>query len=448
MRYLPTAAEHERSMLETIGAKSIGELFASIPKEIRFSGMLKIDPALSEQELLSFFRELGRANEAAGMTSFLGGGMYNHFVPSHVDQLINRSEFYTAYTPYQAEIAQGTLQTIFEFQSMICMLTGMEVSNASLYDGATSCSEALLMSHRIGRGRSKVLISGVIHPHYRDVCNTYLGQLDIEVVTVPIRSDGRTNFIAANALIDENTCGVLIQSPNFLGVIEDVAAWSEVTHRTGAMLTVCTSEPLSFGLVKPPGEFGADIVCGEGQSFGIPMQYGGPSLGLFATREKHVRQMPGRLVGRANDVDGREGYILALATREQHIRREKATSNICTNQGLCMTMATIYLATLGKQGIRQLAELNLMKAAYLRGKLATLRGVELPYEAPYFNEFVVRFHKSAGDVLGALEEKGIIGGLDLGRFSERWTNDLLVCATEMTTKAAIDRFVEELEAEL
>jgi len=448
MRYFPSAPEDERLMLEAIGAESIDELFAAIPKEIRSSGELSLQPALSEQELETFFRELGARNKAAAMTSFLGGGAYRHFVPSHVDQLVLRSEIYTAYTPYQAELAQGTLQTIFEFQTMIAMLTGMDVANASLYDGATACSEALLMADRIARKRKKMLICGAVHPHYREVCDTYLRHLGIEVHTIPLQPDGSSCIEEAARLVDEETAGVLVQSPNFLGVIEDIAAWAETAHSAGAMLAVAVAEPLSLGIVRPPGEFGADIVCGEAQSFGIPPSFGGPGVGFFAAREKHVRQMPGRLVGRAKDVDGNDGFVLALATREQHIRREKATSNICTNQGLCMTMATIYMITLGKTGLRRLAELNLSKAAYMRGKLTAIKGVDAPYSAPFFNEFVVRLPEPAAEVAEALENKGIVAGLDLGRFDEAWTNDLLVCATEMTTADSIDRFAAELEAAL
>ncbi len=446
MRYLPTAPDDEREMLDAIGAGSIDELFASIPEEIHFKGELDLDPARSEQELHAFFNELAGKNRAARMDSFLGGGSYNHFVPSHIDQLILRSEFYTAYTPYQAELAQGTLQTIFEFQTMITMLTGMEVANASLYDGATACSEALLMADRIARKRRKMVICGAVHPHYREVCDTFLRHLGIEVLTVPMRPDGSSCIEDAKNMIDEGTAGVLVQSPNFLGAVEDVAAWAELAHSSGAMLVVAVAEPLSLGILRPPGEFGADVVCGEAQSLGIPPQFGGPGVGFFATLQKNVRQMPGRLVGRATDVDGNPGFVLALATREQHIRREKATSNICTNQGLCMTMATMYMATLGKAGIRKLAQLNLSKAAYLRDKLTAIPGVEAPYSAPFFNEFVVRLPIPAANAVTSLADRNIAAGIDLGRFEEIWRNDLLVCATETTTAGAIDRFADGLEA--
>ena len=446
MRYIANAPADQKAMLERIGAKSIDELFASIPKDIRFSGSLDLGPALSEQELIQFFGEMAGANRGAQMSSFLGGGMYRHFVPSHVDQLVLRSEIYTAYTPYQAEIAQGTLQTIFEFQSMICMLTGLEVSNASLYDGATACSEAVLMADRIQRKRNRIVISALVHPYFREVCDTYLSHLDLDVVTLPMGSDGRTDRAAAEEAIDENTSCVLIQSPNFLGCIEEVRTFADLAHEKGAMLATAMSEPLSLGIVRSPGEDGADIVCGEGQSFGIPLQYGGPSLGFFATRDKYVRQMPGRLVGKTVDVDGKDGFVLALATREQHIRRDKATSNICTNQGLFMTMATIYLCTLGKVGIRELAKLNLSKATYLKNALAVLPGVEVPYTAPTFNEFVVRLPKPAADIANNLESADIVAGLDLGRFKDEWANDLLVCATEMNSREEIDHLVTELEA--
>lgn len=444
MRYLPNAAEDEREMLDVIGAKSVEELFGSIPETIRFTGELNLDPAMSEQDLHRFFGELAHANLFANMTSFLGGGMYRHFIPSHIDQLVMRSEVYTAYTPYQAEIAQGTLQTIFEFQTMICQLTGLDVANASLYDGATACSEALLMADRIHKNKKKIVISGLLHPHYREVCDTYLSHLNLEVVTLPIASNGRTDLTSAESIVDDNTSCVLVQSPNFLGAIEDVTALAGLAHEKGALLAVAMSEPLSMGIVKSPGACGADIVCGEGQSFGIPLQYGGPSLGFFATREKFVRQMPGRLVGRTRDVDGKDGFVLALSTREQHIRREKATSNICTNQGLFMTMATIYMITLGKVGMSKLAVLNMQKAAYLRAKLSELKGVEIPYDSPIFNEFVARLPKPASEVMPSLEKDGIVGGLDLGCINGEWNHNLLVCATEMNSREEIDRFAEVL----
>lgn len=448
MRYLPVADEDEKSMLAEIGVASIDDLFSCIPGEIRFSGAMNLEPALSEQELQAFFCELASTNKAMGMTSFLGAGSYPHFSPSHIDQLILRSEFYTAYTPYQAELAQGTLQTIFEYQSMICMITGMDVSDASLYDGATACSEALLMADRIARKRKKMLVCKAVHPHYREVCDTFLRHLGIELVTIPVNPDGVSCLETADGMIDEQTAAVLIQSPNFLGAIENVEAWAELAHSAGAMLIVAVAEPLSLGVVRPPGEFGADVVCGEAQSFGIPTQFGGPGLGFFSAREKYVRQMPGRIVGRAKDVDGNDGFVMALATREQHIRREKATSNICTNQGLCMTMATIYLTTLGKVGLRRLADLNLGKAAYMRKALTAIDGVEAPYSAPFFNEFVIRTPRPASEVLAALEKKKIIGGLDLGRYAKEWSHDLLVCATELTSRESIDLLAEQMEAVL
>lgn len=445
MRYLPAAPDDEKAMLEIIGADSVAELFYSIPSEIRFDGEPALEKAMSEQELQAFFCGLASTSRAAGMTSFLGAGAYRHFVPSHIDQLIQRSEVYTAYTPYQAELSQGTLQTIFEWQTMICMLTGLEVANASLYDGATACSEALLMADRVARKRKKMLTCGAVHPHYREVCDTYLRHLGIELHTIPIDGSGRSCLAKAAKVIDDETAGVLIQSPNFFGAVEDVKAWADLAHGNGALLVAAVAEPLSLGIIRPPGDFGADVVCGEGQSFGIPVQYGGPGVGFFATREKHLRQMPGRLVGRASDVDGRGGFVMALATREQHIRREKATSNICTNQGLCMTIATIFLATLGKSGLRKLALLNHQKAVYLREKLTAIKGVTAPYDAPFFNEFVLRLPIPAGEATAALEAKNIIAGLDLGRFDDDWANDLLVCATELSTKEAIDRLAEELE---
>jgi glycine dehydrogenase subunit 1 len=445
MRYFANAPADQEEMLQTIGAASIDDLFKSIPEDIRFKGELDLGPAMSEQELLEFFTELAGKNDYAQMTSFLGAGMYPHFSPSHIDQMIMRSEFYTAYTPYQPEIAQGTLQTIFEFQTMMTMLTGLEVSNASLWDGATACSEAVLMADRIQKKRNKVLFSGVVHPQYREVTDTYINHLGLEVETIPTAADGRTDLQKAAAAIDENTAVVVLQSPNFLGVLEDVEAFAEMAHEKGALLAVSVNEALSFAIVKSPGELGADIVSGDGQSFGLPLNNGGPSVGFFTTRNKFIRQMPGRLVGQTNDLDGKRGFVLTLATREQHIRREKATSNICTNQGLFMALATIYLTTMGKAGLRELAIMNLQKANYLKTTLASIKGVKLPYSGPSFNEFVVELPKPAAEVVAAMKEKNIVAGLDLGKFNEQWKNHLLVCATELTKAAQIDNFAKELE---
>lgn len=445
MRYIANAPVDERKMLDAIGATDIDDLFKAIPKEIRFSGTLDIPSALSEQEIHQYFKELAESNQYPRMASFLGAGLYHHFTPSHIDQLLLRSEIYTAYTPYQPEISQGTLQTIFEYQTMICMLTGMDVANASMYDGATAAAEALLMFDRIARKRSKVVISGGVHPQYLEVCDTYLNQLGIDIVMLPVDENGRTDYEKAKDLIDDNTAGILIQSPNFLGVIEDVQALSTLAHEKGAMVAVAVTEALSMALVKSPGELGADVVCGEAQSFGVPVSFGGPSIGFFATSDQYVRNMPGRLVGKTTDDEGNEGFVLTLATREQHIRRAKATSNICTNQGLIMTLVTIYLASMGKVGLRKMAALNLSKAAYLRAKLTAVKGVTLAYNTPSFNEFTIRLPKAAADVLEGLKEKGIVGGLNLGRYNEKWKNDLLVCATELTSKRQIDDFAAALE---
>ena len=445
MRYIANAPVDERKMLDVIGATDMEDLFKSIPKEIRFSGTLDIPSALSEQEIQKYFRELAESNKYSKMTSFLGAGLYHHFTPSHVDQLLLRSEIYTAYTPYQPEISQGTLQTIFEFQTMICMLTGMDVANASMYDGATAAAEALLMFDRIARKKNKVVISGAIHPQYIEVCDTYLNHLGVDITMLPVDENGRTDYEKAKEIIDENTAGVLIQSPNFLGVIEDVEKLSALAHEKGAMIAVSVTEALSMALVKSPGELGADVVCGDAQSFGVPVSYGGPSIGFFATNQKFVRNMPGRLVGKTTDDQDNEGFVLTLATREQHIRRAKATSNICTNQGLIMTLVTIYLASMGKVGLRKLAALNLNKAAYLRSRLTAIAGVELAYDTPSFNEFTIRLPKAADEVLEGLKEKGIVGGLALGRYNEGWKNNLLVCATELNSKEQIDDFAAALE---
>jgi glycine dehydrogenase subunit 1 len=395
-------------------------------------------------ELLAGFEQMAAKNTAARRPSFLGAGVYNHYSPTIVDSLIQRSEFFTAYTPYQPEISQGTLQYIFEFQTLVCQLTGMDVANASMYDGSTGLAEAVLMAERVTR-RKKVVASSVVHPEYLDVVSTYVQHYGIEMERLAFDpATGQTGD--AGATLDQNTAALIVQSPNFFGCIESLREWADKAHAVGALFIVVITEAISFGLLETPAACGADIVVAEGQSFGIPASFGGPHVGLFATRDKYVRQMPGRLVGEAFDQQGRRGYVLTLATREQHIRREKATSNICTNQGLIALAATIYLETMGKRGLQEVAWQNAQKAAYAAKRIAALDGYSLPYTAPRFNEFVARGPRPATEILDALAGKhNITAGLSLSRFYKGMPNDFLVCATETNTRAEIDALVEGLQ---
>ena len=442
MRYIPHTEVDVERMLEAIGVESLDELFSTVPDKHRLDRPLDLRRAASEQELTGELARLASRNASCESHDwFLGGGVYAHFVPSAVDALISRAEFYSAYTPYQAEISQGTLQAIFEWQTMICGLTGLEVANASMYDGASATAEAALMAMRATR-RSRVVVAEGLHPHYREVLDTYLDGLKAEVVTAPRGEDGRT--APPGALVDDATACVIVQQPNFLGTVEDLRSLSAAAKEHGALLVVTVSEALSLALLAAPGDCGADIVCGEAQSFGVPMSLGGPHLGFMATRKKLVRQLPGRLVGQTLDSEGRRGFVLTLSTREQHIRRERATSNICTNQGLCLLMATIYLALMGPRGLRQLAELNLAKAEYAKGRIAETPGLELAFAAPTFNEFVVKLPDSAAAAQDRARDAGCIAGLDLEPYTPELGPALLVCTTELTSREAIDRLVPAL----
>jgi glycine dehydrogenase subunit 1 len=442
VRYIPHTDREIRSMLEAVGAASVDALFDSIPEKLRLEGALLLPPALSEQEVMQALTRLSARNaNSESHAWFLGAGVYPHFIPSAIDALISRAEFMTAYTPYQPEISQGTLQAIFEWQTMICSLTGLEVANASLYDGASATAEAVLMALRITK-RRKVVLSGALHPNYRGVVRTYLGGLDAELVSLPLAADGRSSDLSAH--IDSDTACVVLQQPNFLGCIEDVVAAARAAHAVGAQLIVCVNEALSLALLEAPGAQGADIVCGEAQSFGVPMSLGGPHLGFLAAREKQVRQLPGRLVGETIDGRGQRGYVLTLATREQHIRREKATSNICTNQGLCLLMATIYLSLLGPDGLRKLAEHNFAKAAYARRRVSETRGLSLTFAAPAFNEFVVRVPDSAARAQQRALDAGVVAGLDLATHYPELGPALLLCVTELASREQIDALVAAL----
>jgi glycine dehydrogenase subunit 1 len=444
MRYIPHTEEDVRQMLKTIGVGSVEELFETIPQEVRLGRSLELPRSLSESELLLDLSRLAALNATpTTYTSFLGGGAYNHFIPAVVDHLISRSEFYTAYTPYQPEISQGTLQAIFEYQTLICQLTGMDVANASMYDGASACAEGVLMAVRATR-RRRVLLSRALHPEYRQTVVSYCRYLHLDIVEVPIAGDGRTDQDALSALLDGQSAALVVGYPNYFGIVEDLASMAKSTHGEGALLVAAVQEPVALGLLKSPGELGADIVAGEGQSFGIPPAFGGPYLGFFAARQKDVRAMPGRLVGETVDREGRRGFVLTLSTREQHIRREKATSNICSNEGLCALMATIFLSLLGKKGIRELAGQNLAKAAYARRKIAEVEGFSLPHAAESFNEFVVESKEPVDEVLRRLENDGILGGIALGRHYPEMENRFLVCVTEQNAREEIDALAASL----
>jgi len=446
LRYIPNSPEERAEMLSSIGLASAEHLFDSIPSELRLKSPLKTPAALSEIELLARFEGMGARNAGANRISFLGAGAYSHYIPTIVDHILSRSEFFTAYTPYQPEISQGTLQTIFEFQTLVCQLTGMEVANASMYDGSTGLAEAVLMAERVTR-RSKVVATEAIHPQYLEVVRTYVQHagIDLELVSFDGESGQAGQKLADS--IDDKTAAVIVQSPNFFGCVEDLAAFANAAHAKGALLIVAVTEAISFGLLKSPGACGADIVVAEGQSFGVPLSFGGPYVGLFATKEKYARQIPGRLVGEAYDKQGRRGFVLTLATREQHIRREKATSNICTNEGLIALAATVYLETMGKRGMREVAEQCIQKAAYAARSIRELGGFELPYSGPYFNEFVVRAPSNAAKILSRLgKEKNIEGGVALAQFFPERENDFLVCVTETNTREQIDKLVSGLAA--
>ena len=427
--YIPNTDDDRRSMLAAIGVASADELFADIPPELRIEG-LELPPALPEQDLLREMASLAGRNQVPedGYACFLGAGAYRHYIPSVVSHVVGRSEFYTAYTPYQPEISQGTLQTMFELQSMVCELTGMDVANAGMYEGASALAEACLMACRV-TGRSRIALLDTLNPAYADVVRTYASGPGL---TVDVVSGG-------GALTSEHAC-LAVQHPDYFGCLEDVWALESAAHAAGALL-IAAVDPISLGMLAPPGEWGADIAIAEGQSLGWPVNFGGPYLGLFACRRDHLRQMPGRIVGRTTDLDGRTGYVLTLQTREQHIRRERATSNICTSQQLVGLAATVYLAAIGKRGLQRIAEVCYQRAHYAAERIAALPGYALAFEAPFFKEFTVRCPRPPAEVLARLLERGIIGGLDV---SDRIEDGLLVCVTEMNTREEIDRLLEAL----
>jgi len=443
-RYIPNAGEDIREMLDVIGVDSIDRLFETIPDAVKLRELLDIPGPWSEVESRRWFRGLAARNKTgADHVSFLGAGAYAHYQPACIDQLLLRSEFLTAYTPYQPEVSQGTLQSIFEYQTHQCLLTGLDVANASLYDGSTALCEAVLLAERLVKGKHKIVLAQSIHPHYRETVRTYLQNLGIEIVEVGWGEDGRIDQGALRAATD-GAFGVAVQSPNFLGVVEDYEAIVQATE--GITRIAVIAEATSLGILTPPGQHGFDICVGEGQAWGIPPQFGGPYVGFMVVREALKRHMPGRLVGETVDVDGKRAYVLTLATREQHIRRGKATSNICTNEALIALAANIYLSLMGKEGLRDVATQCLRKTAYLRGKLREIGGVELPLAGPVYNELLVRTPFPAGTILAALEEQKILGGIPLSMFFDGHPNDFLVAVTELHTKENLDQYAAVLSA--
>lgn len=443
MPYIPHTDEDIAAMLEAVGAPSVSDLFTMIPAECRAGKDLDLPANLTEWELKDHMGALAEMTaREPEYTIFLGAGSYRHYVPESLTHILNRTEFVTSYTPYQPELSQGTLQAIYEYQTLTARLLGMEISNASLYDGASALAEALLMSARITK-RKTVALSNLIHPFYRDVVRTYLEPSGHEIIEIPAGEGGTTDYAKLDN-VDE-LAAVALQSPNFFGCIEDLAQANDLAHKKQALFITVFTEPLAYGLYKNPGSLGADIVCGEGQSLGISQSFGGPGLGMFATKMEYVRHMPGRLVGRTKDVDGREGYVLTLATREQHIRRGKATSNICTNNSLCALAATVYLASLGATGMRDLARLNYDKTEYLKDLFRKAR-FEIPFPGPTFNEFVVKMPAGFESIYKRMLEKGIVAGLPLDQYYPELTDHYLVCVTEVISKEDMDALVMEAKS--
>src|SRR5689334_24982931 len=442
-RYIANTPAEQRDMLRTIGVSSLEDLLVKIPPKARLSRPLALPPALAEADLVRHMRELAAKNaDADRFVCFQGGGSYDHYVPSPINHLISRGEFFTAYTPYQPEASQGTLRTIYEYQTMIAELTGMDVANASIYDGASSLAEAALMAHSVTE-RTEIVLARGVNPLYRRVVATYCDGPGIRLRDVPA-PEGVLDGEAARKLVGAKTAALVIQSPNFYGCLEDVGVAAELAHAAGALLIV-VADPVNLGVLEAPGRLGADIVVGEGQGLGVPMSFGGPNLGVFAAKNALVRRMPGRLVGATVDRDGQRGFVLTLQTREQHIRRAKATSNICTNVALCALMATIYLATLGRRGLVKVGELSTAKAHYAAERLAKIPGASLRFNAPFFKEFALKLPKAPDRVIPRLAKQGFLAGVPLKTFDRALTDCLLVAVTEKRTKAEIDAFAAALE---
>lgn len=442
MDFVPHTTDEQKEMLDSLGFNSLEDLFKEIPEAVRFKGNLEIPGPLSEYEVLKHLQQLGNKNATSdGYLYFLGGGAYDHYIPAVVEEILSRSEFYTAYTPYQPEISQGILQVIFEYQSMICELTGMDIANASMYDGATALAESALLACAVTK-RSKVLVGLNVHPEYREVLKTYTKPRGIKVEEIAFN----TGVVCENSLqnhLDDNTACLIIQNPNFFGLIENGASLGEQVHAKGGLFIVSV-DPISLGLLKSPGEYGADLVIGEGQSLGNNLNFGGPYLGIFAGKEKLMRRMPGRIVGMTKDRRGRDGFVLTLQAREQHIRREKATSNICSNQALNALAATVYMALMGKGGLKRLGELCLQKANYAFDKTLRIQGLELPFNKPMFKEFVIGTSLKAEDLMQKFAAQKIIGGLPLGRFYPELDNAFLWTVTEKRSKPEIDTYFDTL----
>ncbi len=443
MSYCPSTPEEIGAMLAAIGAASVDELFSPIPNGLRTKSF-DLPAGMSEFEMLRQLQTLAGRN-AQNLTHFIGGGFYDHLIPAAVDHLSGRAEFYTAYTPYQPECSQGTLQALYEYQTAICQLTGMEVSNASLYDGATALAEAALMALRI-TGRNKLVIDGAVNPLYRQVVATYLANLAVEVVEI-VPKEGLTDQVRLDAALDDATAAVIVQNPNFFGGINDFSRLAEAAHNVGALMAVSVY-PVSLGLVKSPGEMGADIVTGDGQSLGNPLSFGGPSFGFMAARKSYVRNIPGRIVGETVDKTGKRGFVLTLQAREQHIKRHKATSNICSNQSLCALRGLIFLASLGKEGFVELARLNYDKAEYAKARLGDIRDVTVVNSTPTFNEFTLCLPRKADEVAAKLLRTHIAAGVPLGDFYPEMANCLVVTVTEQRTREEIDLLAQQLEGAL
>lgn len=441
MRYVPHTEQDRQAMLAAIGVSSVEELFSDIPESLRLKKPMAIPAGLSEPEVKKVVSSLSKKNETIDdYISFLGAGAYDHYIPSFVDQLLLRSEFYTAYTPYQPEISQGTLQSIYEYQTLICELTGMDVANASMYDGASALAEAAAMACD---RKSQVVVSSAVHPEYRETLATYASGQGIEI-RVAEHAGGVSPASSFEPLVSKDTGAIIVQYPNFFGNVEDLRSLADLAHANGALLVVAVVDPVSLGILESPGKCGADIVVGEGQSFGNSISFGGPYLGFFAAKEKYVRRMPGRIVGATIDNKGQKAFVLTLQAREQHIRREKATSNICSNEALCALAANMTLCALGKEGLREMANLSLQKAHYAFNKITSIPGVEPVFKAPFFKEFVVKLPKCPEEVNKELLKDKILGGLPLKRFYKDMDNAVLFCVTELRTKKEIDLLAARL----
>jgi glycine dehydrogenase subunit 1 len=447
MSYISLSDSDRKEMLAAIGISSPEELFCCIPEEIRLKNDLRLPAPMAEPELIHHLETIGRKNAERDYLSFLGAGAYRHFIPHVVDYISSRGEFISPYTPYQPEVSQGTLQVIFEFQTLISQLTGLDIANASLYEGASAAAEAVLMAHRI-KGKPKILVSRTLNPQYRSVIKTYVRNLPIRLAEFGYDASGRADLGSLGRLIDAETSAVVCQSPNFLGVVESLDQIAEAAHRSGALFVVAVAEGASLGLLKAPGDCGADIAAGEGQSFGLPPSYGGPYLGFMSCRKDYLRQFPGRIAGETKDVEGKRGFTLTFSTREQHIRREKATSNICTNQAWCALRATIFLETLGRAGLRELAVQNVQKANYALDRLCRIKGVRRRLEGPIFNEFVCEFSGGWKKAEDHLRRNGVIGGLALESDYPELRDCALFCVTEVQRRDDIDRLAALVEEAL